>query len=639
VPDEIAPAHLLYWPAMSTPDVAPPPVSNPPTPERLYHERLAHFTALRDRYARRGMVNGNISLTLILGALALLGVGVWQRQPALMAAAGALALAFLVSYIVHGRTQRAERRYSVLRALNEEGLQRLRRDWHALPLRRPPGEPLTDDTATDLDLLGHASLQHLLNTPTTPAGLATLQSWLLTPSPVAAARMRQQGAIELAPRVELREEIGLRGRAIGVEQPNYERFLAWAGGSPFLAGRPWLLWLARALALTNLALLGGLLAGLPLYPPLVVSLLAGAAITLTLGRQLDAIIDQVATRQQVFVAYGELFGLLAAQQFESPELRRLLAEMTASGMRADQQMRRLSRLMPLADIRRWMFFAAIQVTTLWNVHLLWLLERWQHDSGGHARAWLTALGELEALVALATLHFDNPGWAFPELSDGPSSRTLEASGLGHPLLSDDVRAPNDVAVGPPGTFLLVTGSNMSGKSTLLRSIGVNAALAQAGGPVCATSMRLPPLALVTSVRVQDSLERGTSYFMAELLRLKEVIDGARRARDEGRLPLFLLDEILHGTNTAERQIAARRIITHLLSLGAIGVVSTHDLTLAAAPELADAAQQAHFRESFTRGPLGPSMRFDYRLLPGPATSTNALKLMELVGLPVEPGEV
>jgi len=622
---------------MSTPDTAPPPSGHIATPEQIYRERLAHFTELRDRYARRGALNGNISLALLFGALGLLGAGLVQRQGTLLAAGGVLALGFLVSYIVHGRVQRVERRYNVLRAINEEGLQRLRRDWNALPLRRPPGDPPADGTAADLDLLGHASLQHLLNTPATPVGLATLQAWLLAPAPPEVARMRQQAVSELAPRIELREELGLRGRAIAGEQPNYERFLAWAGGPLWLAERPWLLWLARLLPLANAALLAALLAGLPVEWLLALSVLAGVAITMTIGRRVDAIIDQVATRQEVFAAYGALFRLLAAQRFEAPELRRLLDAMAAGGVRADQQMRRLGRLMPLADIRQWIFFAAIQVTTLWSVHLLWLLERWQSEAGRHARSWLTALGELEALVALATLRFDNPGWVLPELSDGQGSRTLQARGLGHPLLSDDVRVVNDVEVGPPGTFLLVTGSNMSGKSTLLRAIGVNVVLAQAGGPVCAASMSLPPLALATSMRVQDSLERGVSYFMAELLRLKEVIDEARRARDEGlRLPLFLLDEILHGTNTAERQIAARRIIAHLLGLGAIGVVSTHDLTLAAAPELAEAARQVHFRESFTRGPLGPSMHFDYRLRPGLATSTNALKLMELVGLPTEP---
>jgi DNA mismatch repair ATPase MutS len=211
-----------------------------------------------------------------------------------------------------------------------------------------------------------------------------------------------------------------------------------------------------------------------------------------------------------------------------------------------------------------------------------------------------------------------------------------ASDLGHPLLPPGGRVGNDVTVGPPGSFLLVTGSNMSGKSTLLRAIGLNIVLAQAGGPVCAAALRMPPIALATSMRISDSLEYGVSYFLAELRRLKDVVDDAQAARSAGaRLPFFLLDEILHGTNTHERQIAARRIIRHLLALEATGVVSTHDLTLGDAPDLKTVSQQVHFTEDFSRGPDGPAMHFDYRLRPGIATSTNALKLMEIVGLPVE----
>ncbi|PLS79512.1 MAG: hypothetical protein CYG59_12810 [Chloroflexi bacterium] len=184
--------------------------------------------------------------------------------------------------------------------------------------------------------------------------------------------------------------------------------------------------------------------------------------------------------------------------------------------------------------------------------------------------------------------------------------------------------------------MLVTGSNMSGKSTLLRAVGLSVVLAQAGGPVCAGDLQLPPITLATSMRVQDSLERGVSYFMAEIQRLKAVVDLAEQTRAAGqRTLLYLLDEILHGTNTGERQIAARRIIRHLLNQGALGAVSTHDLALGDAPELAAAAQLVHFTETFARGPEGPVMHFDYRLRPGIATSTNALKLMELVGLPLD----
>jgi DNA mismatch repair ATPase MutS len=253
------------------------------------------------------------------------------------------------------------------------------------------------------------------------------------------------------------------------------------------------------------------------------------------------------------------------------------------------------------------------------------------------RVWLETLSELEALSALATLAADNPTWAFPEIvekaADGPA---LSARNLGHPLLPPAVCVGNDVGIGPVGRFLFVTGSNMSGKSTLLRAIGVNVVLAQAGGPVCADEMRLMPLTLATSIRVQDSLEYGISYFMAELRRLREVVEIAHTTGETGeREPLFLLDEILHGTNTSERQIAARQIIRTLLRYGATGAVSSHDLSLTETPDLTAARDAVHFTETFTRGADGPAMSFDYRLRPGVATSTNALKLMEMVGLPLD----
>jgi DNA mismatch repair ATPase MutS len=233
---------------------------------------------------------------------------------------------------------------------------------------------------------------------------------------------------------------------------------------------------------------------------------------------------------------------------------------------------------------------------------------------------------------------------FPDVD--PSARLLLTRSMGHPLLPPAERVDNDVEVGPSGTFLLVTGSNMSGKSTLLRAIGVNLVLAGAGAPVCAASFRTPPLTLWTSMRVQDSLERGVSYFMAELQRLKQVVDAARAAADPwavdgrdgnrreagGRRFFYLLDEILQGTNTAERQIAARRIVSYLVESGAIGAVSTHDLTLAEAPALAAHARMVHFTESIVAGDDGPMMTFDYKLRPGIATSTNALRLMQIVGL-------
>jgi DNA mismatch repair ATPase MutS len=207
-----------------------------------------------------------------------------------------------------------------------------------------------------------------------------------------------------------------------------------------------------------------------------------------------------------------------------------------------------------------------------------------------------------------------------------------ARALGHPLIAEGRRVHNDVRVGPPGTFLLVTGSNMSGKSTLLRAIGVNTVLALAGAPVCARELDVPVVDLRTAIHVQDSLADGVSFFMAQLQRVKEIVAAADHARQSNVPVLYLLDEILQGTNTAERRIAATRVIRHLLDAGAIGAVTTHDLELADAPQLANTFEPVHLRETVTADGEGAALSFDYKLRPGIATSTNALRLMEIVGL-------
>jgi DNA mismatch repair ATPase MutS len=290
-------------------------------------------------------------------------------------------------------------------------------------------------------------------------------------------------------------------------------------------------------------------------------------------------------------------------------------------------MTKLNRLLGFADLRMsaGIFHFVVQALTLWDFHLAFALDNWRGQVGTHVRDWMVALGELDGLAVLARIRADNPAWALPEVSD---AAIVAGTAIGHPLLRDDRSVRNDVEVGPSGTVLLVTGSNMSGKSTLLRSIGLNVVLAQAGGPACAAAFRLPPSDLQTSIRVQDSLELGLSYFMAALARLKGVVDAAEHERP-GRVLVYLLDEILQGTNTAERAIAVRAIARHLLEAGAIGVMTTHDLSLAESEPLAGAAHLVHFTETVDES---GRMTFDYTLRPGLATSRNALRLMKLIGL-------
>jgi DNA mismatch repair ATPase MutS len=288
----------------------------------------------------------------------------------------------------------------------------------------------------------------------------------------------------------------------------------------------------------------------------------------------------------------------------------------------------------LADFRlsTWLYLP-VQTFTLWDLHVWWGLERWRQRHGRHVRGWLEAIGRIEALSALASLAHDHPEWAFPTIHDTPDERALriDAGGLGHALLPNATRVVNDVAIGPKGRFLLVTGSNMSGKSTLMRAVGVNIVLAHAGAPVCAREMELPLVALHTSMRVADSLERGLSLFMASLVRLERIVRAAREA-GPARPVCYLLDEVLQGTNSAERRVAVRTIVDHLLASWAVGVVTTHDLDLARDPSFAAHAESVHLQETLAGTGDAVTMTFDYRLRPGPATGGNALQLLRLLGL-------
>jgi DNA mismatch repair ATPase MutS len=259
------------------------------------------------------------------------------------------------------------------------------------------------------------------------------------------------------------------------------------------------------------------------------------------------------------------------------------------------------------------------------------LERWQQRNGPVLSAWFDAVAKLEAFSSLAALAHDHPDWCYPRF-DEDGDDVFAAENLGHPLLPTDGCVRNDVRLGPAGRLLLVTGSNMSGKSTLLRSIGVNAMLAQAGSVVCATGLVMKPVVVGTSMRVSDSLADGVSFFMAELRRLKTIVDEARACAESDRCMLFLLDEILQGTNSRERHLAVERILEHLLDCKATGAVSTHDIDLAQSPEISTSCDCVHFREAFVQCDGKETMTFDYRLREGVCPTTNALKLLEHVGL-------
>lgn len=557
----------------------------------------------------------------------------------LYAAAGVVGATFFGLVAYHESLLRRLERSRTLRQINEQALARLERRWRDLPEPAVQVPPEHQAVAGDLDLFGHASLFHFLCVANTPTGLTVLRDWLLEPAPPDEVRLRQQAVAALAPQIELREDLNVEGRLLGDRGNATERFVEWAQGPPWLLARPWLLWLCRLIpaavllsvlltALGAVPVTGGVLAVLVL---LALNLLISVAFL----ANVHDIFAQLNARGGKVRRYLRMFQLMYGMPDSTAALDAIKRESTQRGGGVLRRLRELHRISGLASISRSPLFfifvyLPLQFVMLYDFHVLNLVEIWQRKYGCHARQWFLALGRFEALASLAMLRHDNPAWALP-LVDEQAER-LEAVELAHPLLPAAIRVANDVAVGPPGTFLLVTGSNMSGKSTLLRAIGVNAVLAQAGGPVCARRLTMPPAVLGTSMRVRDSLEFGVSFYMAELMRLKEIVDLAAALHSSGgpRL-LYLLDEILQGTNSRERHIAVERVLQHLVEHGALGAVSTHDLELASGA-LSHSSRCVHFRETLHDQDAEQPMTFDYRLRDGVATTTNALKLLEIVGL-------
>jgi hypothetical protein len=599
----------------------------------LLQERTHEFIALTATW--NGI--GNLRLLSFLIAA---GLGFWwavgDRNPVLGYAAIPFAVAFVGLVIRHRKVGRRRAVAGVLASRVQEDIWRLERDWEKLPLRH---EPLTDADhpyASDLDLFGRGSLMHLLDTAVTPVGRSTLGSWLLEAAPLEMVRERQAAVIELAKLDDLRDRMAVETQLAGAGTSDPAPFMEWAEGQPWLARNPLIRWSAVVLPMLLFGLLALQLAGRMSLPLWMIPMAANLLIATAVSGQTAPPIERAGSQRSSLRGYAALLDLLEQREFEAPLLNRLRNEVRVTGKAPAEA------LGELAGITRWwmprgsLAYLPVQAFLGWDLNYLARLERWQSKAGPSVRGWLEAAGELESLSSLAALSADHPDWTFPTIESTTTQFT--GLGLGHPLLADDLRVVNDLTIGPAGTFLLITGSNMSGKSTLLRAAGINIVLAQAGGPVCADSLVLPPVSLWTSVRVQDSLREGVSFFMAELLRLKQIVDAAN-ARTPGDPPVFfILDEMLQGTNTAERQIAARRIIRHLVDRGNLGAVSTHDLTLAEGPELGAIAVPVHLTETVRETDEGPAMVFDYKLRAGIARSTNALKLMDVVGFDFGDGQ-
>jgi hypothetical protein len=476
--------------------------------------------------------------------------------------------------------------------------------------------------AADLDLFGKGSLFQLLSTARTRMGEDTLAAWLLSPSTAEKIRERHAAVDEVRDQIDLREDLAVLGEDVGVGV-HPEALLKWAE-SPNQMKPLWIRWLAPILA--ALAVSGAVVwAVWGFATPLVVIVVIEAVLTYRLKKPLEEILHGTEHAFRDLDLLSRVLARVEAHTFQSPRLQALQRELLSSGVPSSQAIARLRTLVDLINSRHNVAVRILDAPLMYSVQVAFATERWRQAHGGALRSWVDAIGQMEALLSLATYSFEHPSDPFPEFTGGAAS--FDGEDLGHPLLPAQLCVRNSVSICGEARVLLVSGSNMSGKSTLLRAVGMNVVLAMAGAPVRARRLRLTPLHVGASIRINDSLREGSSRFYAEITRLRRIFDFAG-----GDPPLlFLLDELLQGTNSKDRRIGAEGIVRALVTRGAIGLVSTHDLALTDIGGGAEGhLRNVHFQDDLANG----RMIFDYELRDGIVTKSNGIELMRSIGLEV-----
>jgi len=597
------------------------------TPVGVYTHRLHELE--REQSAEQGREKRLGFAKLVVAALTLIAALVLLRYSAFIEFLAIPVVVFIVLAVMQEKLIRRLCIRSRSIHFYQRGLARLNDEWAGTG---ETGDRFLDPLhpyARDLDLFGKASLFELLCTARTRAGEETLAAWLQAAAPVDEVLLRQEAIRDLRGRVRFREQLFSLGETVrlGV-QP--EALAKWGERGPFFPSQ------ATRIVTTVLGILwvagivGWAVWGLGAYA------LAVSVLNLAWAHRLHARFEEAADRIEKATGDLELLAEVLAhfeqEQFSSPKLAEIQAGLRREGIGRDgiassAAIRKLARTVEIIKSRRNLALRPLDIFIYWCVQLVFVAERWQEKFGPQIRGWLAAVGQLEALTALSAYAYEHPEDVFPEFDQAGTGALFDAEGLAHPLLPVSKAVRNDLKLGGGLQLIILSGPNMAGKSTFIRSVGANAVLAQAGAPVRATRLRLSPLTVAASICILDSLSGGVSRFYAEIHRVKLVSD-----LTHGPVPvLFLLDELLSGTNSHDRLAGTEFVVRSFVDHKAIGIVSTHDLALARIPEsMGERAANCHFEDRFEDGQL----IFDYKLKPGIVQTSNALELMRSIGLGV-----
>lgn len=531
-------------------------------------------------------------------------------------------VSFVVAAILHERVLQSRNRESRAVSFYERGLARIEDRWAGTG---EPGSRFIDAAhpyTEDLDIFGKGSLFELLCIARTQSGEETLASWLKAPAGVEDVIARQGAVEDLRARLDFREDLVMLGSDIRSQQ-HPDLLIQWAQREPITFSASLRVIAAFLVLLTLIAFVGW-----AFFDWEAIILVASAILEVLFLRRIRPQIQTITRGAQnanvELKLLSMILGRIERESFSSPRMQELMEQLRTDGETPSRQIARIGRLLDFLDWQRNQLFTHIALLLMWEPQIAFALERWRAKCGPQIGKWLSIAGQIEALSCLSAYAYEHPSDPFPEMvHDGP---LYEGVGLGHPLIPESHCVRNDLTVNRDTRVYIVSGSNMSGKSTLLRTLGINAVLALAGAPVRAARMRISPLQVGASIHILDSLQSGSSRFYAEITRLRQLMD----LTSKPLTLLFLLDEILHGTNSADRLIGAKALIRGFLQQNAIGLLTTHDLALTQIAEKEEHIANIHFQDHIEDGRIA----FDYRIHPGVVQKSNAVALMRAVGLDV-----
>jgi hypothetical protein len=596
-------------------------------PRGEYSKRLENDLQIVAAKNRLHVQVGNFKLAIVAAGLVLAWFSLhkevfpsyWLGIPILL---------YFAMAVSHGRILRQRSRAESAAAFYRRGIARIEDRWVGTG---QTGDRFRSDQhvyAEDLDLFGRGCLFELLSTARLPMGENHLAEWLCASSSKPAILERQGLVAELREKLDLHRDLAVTGDEVRARL-NPESLTGWAESKRVMPGA-----VSRAAAIVlTLAAVAALVFYLATftYWPLLSVLLAEVFFRRSLRRRAEAVVEGISCNAEGLLLFADILQRLEKEPFSSPRLQTFAAELERDGQPASLFVRKLARIVYWIDAHHSLLGHLLEVPLLYTAQVAFVAEAWRQRYGARMRASVEIVGEIEALISLATYSYEHPADPFPEFAESQDAQAhFDGVELGHPLIAAARCVRNSVRLDVDTRVLLVSGSNMSGKSTLLRAVGINTVLAMAGAPVRSKSLRLTPLNVGTRIHSTDSLQEGRSTFYTEILHIRRVFDLANGAGASDRPALlFLFDELLEGTNSKDRRIGAESLIRGLLQRRAIGIVTTHDLALTEITSaLGNSIRNVHFEDQVEDG----KMRFDYKLRDGVVTKSNALALMRLIGL-------